>query len=77
MPKLRSIRPIKKGVLARLAFGILLPMSLLMAAIALAGCVGTTSPAPAKINPAPNPAALQIMTTSFASGSVGANYSGR
>jgi hypothetical protein len=76
MPKLRSTRPPKRSVHARSASGILLSMSLLIAAIALAGCVGTTSPAPAKINSAPNPGTLQIMTTSFAAGSVGTNYSG-
>src|ERR1700680_4620867 len=74
MPTLRSLPAPKSCVLPRSASSILLAMNLILAAIALAGCVGTTSTS--KINPAPNPAMLQIMTTTFAAGSVGVTYSG-
>ncbi len=74
MPNLRPFPPTETCVLSRAASSILFMMNLMMMAIALAGCVGTTS-AP-KINPVSSPAALQIMTSSFAAGSVGMNYSG-
>jgi hypothetical protein len=48
-------------------------MNLMMIVAALAGCAGVASPS--KVSSTSNAAGLQIMTTSFAAGSLGSNYS--